>query len=97
MNDNQRDYQRLIDVCDTLRMELAEARAEIARLKAAGASTIAFPFSASTDPELTCIFCALPNITHEITVLGAGRRMWCGMHEPCGARHTERMSKGPTP
>jgi len=35
MNDNQRDYQRLIDVCDALRIELAEARAEIARLKAA--------------------------------------------------------------
>ena len=34
MNDNQRDYQRLIDVCDTLRIELVEARAEIARLKA---------------------------------------------------------------
>lgn len=78
--------------------ERDEARAEIERLKAAQANTIAFPLAATMDIELTCIFCALQKCTHEIAVLGAGRRAWCGLHEACAARHTDRMMrKGPPP
>lgn len=55
--------------------------------------TITFPIEPIDpgDESLTCIFCNLHKCTHVIRVLGDGIRVWCGMHEACGERHTKRV------